>query len=61
MLYVVNGKIYCTYIAAVPMGGVDSINGSKLNKTLFFFHIRTLHLDIIRVLFIHQLMHSKLS
>jgi len=24
---------------------------------LFFFHIRTAHLDIIKVLFIHQLMH----
>jgi hypothetical protein len=24
----------------------------------FFFHIRTVHLDIIKVLFIHQLMHQ---
>ena len=60
MLSIVNGKIYCTYIAAVPMGGVDGINRLKLNRTqvvFFFFHFRTLHLDIIRVLFIHQLMH----
>jgi len=25
------------------------------------FHIRTVHLDIINVLFMHQLMHSELS
>jgi len=24
----------------------------------FFFHIRTVHLDFIKVLFIHQLMHK---
>jgi hypothetical protein len=59
MLSVVNGKIHCTYIAAVPMGGVDSINRSKLNRTQVPPppHIHTFHLDIIRVLFIHQLMH----
>jgi hypothetical protein len=59
MLSVVNGKIYCTYIAAVPMGGVDSINRSKLNRAqvFLFFHIRTVHLDISKVLFTHQLLH----
>ena len=25
--------------------------------TFFFFYIRTMHLNIIKVLFIHQLMH----
>jgi len=29
----------------------------KTNKTGFFFHIRTVYLDIIKVLFIHQLIH----
>jgi len=24
---------------------------------MYFFHIRTVHLDIIKVLFIHQMMH----
>ena len=27
-------------------------------NSLFLFHIRTVHLDIIRVLFSHQLMHQ---
>ena len=41
MLSIVNGKIYCTYIAAVPMGGVDSINRLKLNRTQVFFSFST--------------------
>jgi len=29
----------------------------KVQLVFFNFHIRTVHLDIIKVLFIHQLMH----
>jgi len=46
MLSIVNGKICCTYIAAVPMGGVDSINRLKLNRTqvvFFFFYFPHLY------------------
>jgi len=32
--------------------------GVKLGIVFFFPHIRTVHLDIIKVLFIHQLMHQ---
>ena len=31
---------------------------AKWRKKHFNFHIRTMHLDIIKVLFIHQLMHK---
>ena len=34
-----------------------SISG-RLHMSLHFFHIRTVHLDIIKVLFIHQLAHQ---
>jgi len=30
---------------------------NMLENTITNFHIRTVHLDIIKVLFIHQLMH----
>ena len=30
----------------------------RKNKDKLFFHIRTVHLDIIKVLFIHQLMYQ---
>ena len=35
----------------------DESNTSQTNWNSFFFHIRTMHLDIIKVLFLHQLMH----
>jgi len=33
------------------------VKGTLFLTALFNFHIRTMHLDIIKVLFIHQLMH----
>jgi hypothetical protein len=32
--------------------------GDEYGKYIFFFHIRTVHLDIIKVLLTHQLMHK---
>ena len=44
-LYVIHSTVYCR-----PQS-------SKLTAWWFFFHIRTVHLDIIKVLFIHRRMH----
>ena len=42
-----------TYSYVLPL----KLNYSTSFLFFFFFHIRTVHLDIIQVLFIHQLMH----
>jgi hypothetical protein len=52
MLSIENGKTYCTYIIAIPMGGVDSINTLKLYRTQvitsyrFCFCTQTKHINI---------------
>jgi len=33
------------------------LNTAKTCAKFFFFHVHTMHIDIIKVLFIHQLMH----
>ena len=36
---------------------LSCINKMSVEQKCFNFHIRTVHIDIIKVLFIHQLMH----
>jgi len=51
MLFIVNGKIYCTYIITKPMGGDEIVKRRKLNRTQvitsysFCFDIQTKHIN----------------
>jgi hypothetical protein len=45
------------FFSSVDPSLSDFLPGLVFSERKNFFHIRTVHLDIIKVLFIHQLMH----
>jgi len=44
-------------VGAIWKGDKERIDDATGNDIFADFHIRTVHFDIIKVLFIHQLMH----